>query len=89
MSSNNDIKSDLKNALHDAIYDEYKDKNNPSKSIKGIDGIAHTLVIKAIDKNDKENLNAIKYIMSLLGIEKNDDINEEYMRSRINALTKK
>ena len=66
-SMNAEIRKRLRNALNDS----YTDKQT-GKEIQGAEGIVLALMSKALNKKDKDQLNAIKYIMTVLGADKSE-----------------
>lgn len=59
----------IRKRLRNALNDSYTDKQT-GKEIQGAEGIVLALMSKALNKKDKDQLNAIKYILSVLGEDK-------------------
>ena len=84
-------KADLRKAIQAALDAEYTDKNG--KKFTGTEGIAQVLVVKALDKKDKDCVAAIKYLAELLGMNRSDEQKErdkaeiELLKAKIKACT--
>lgn len=61
--------AELRKKLAVALQNKYTDKQT-GEQIEGTEAIILALVSKAMNKKDKDQLNAIKYIMTVLGADK-------------------
>ncbi len=65
------MNSEIRKRLTAALNATYEDKNT-GKEIEGVQAIILALVSKAMNKKDKDQLNAIKYIMTVLGADRSE-----------------
>lgn len=65
------MNAEIRKRLAAALNATYEDKNT-GKEIEGVQAIILALVSKAMNKKDKDQLNAIKYIMTVLGADKQE-----------------
>lgn len=61
--------AELRKKLANALQHKYTNKDT-GEQIEGTEAIILALVSKAMNKKDKDQLNAIKYIMTVLGADK-------------------
>lgn len=65
------MNAEIRKRLTAALETTYRDKDT-GKEVEGVQGIILALVGKAMNKKDKDQLNAIKYILSVLGADKSE-----------------
>lgn len=63
--------AELRKKLAVALQNKYTDKQT-GEQIEGTEAIILALMSKAMNKKDKDQLNAIKYIMTVLGADKSE-----------------
>lgn len=63
--------TELRKKLAVALQNKYTDKQT-GEAIEGTEAIVLALMSKAMNKKDKDQLNAIKYIMTVLGADKSE-----------------
>ena len=63
--------AELRKKLAVALQNKYTNKDT-GEQIEGTEAIILALVSKAMNKKDKDQLNAIKYIMTVLGADKSE-----------------
>ena len=63
--------AELRKKLVVALQNKYTDKQT-GEQIEGTEAIILALMSKAMNKKDKDQLNAIKYIMTVLGADKSE-----------------
>lgn len=63
--------AELRKKLAVALQNKYTDKQT-GEAIEGTEAIVLALMSKAMNKKDKDQLNAIKYIMTVLGADKSE-----------------
>lgn len=63
--------AELRKKLATALQNKYTNKDT-GEQIEGTEAIILALMSKAMNKKDKDQLNAIKYIMTVLGADKSE-----------------
>ena len=65
------IRGQIRESLHKCLQEKYVGSNG--KEATGYDAIVRQIIQKALNRNDKDQFAAIKYIFMLLGVKSDDD----------------
>lgn len=66
------IRTQIRESLHKCLQEKYVDSKG--KEATGYDAIVRQIIQKALNRNDKDQFAAIKYVFMLLGVDKTDEI---------------